>query len=58
MEFKIQNTTNDGIVVLYAPNGTGKTNLCDVLGSAVTDDNMYFNAECNNTYITNEDLKF
>ena len=45
IEFKESHNAGGGIAVIYAPNGTGKTSLTDVLSSEISSDKMYFKAE-------------
>ena len=58
IEFKRMQTAG-GIAVIYAPNGTGKSSLANLLSTEVSDENAFFNAvdEHGNT-ITPESGKF
>lgn len=58
IEFKRMRTAG-GIAVIYAPNGTGKSSLANLLSTKVSDENIFFNAvdEHGNT-ITSESGAF
>ncbi len=57
LEFKMNTQTNGGITVLYAPNGTGKSSLCDALANEISSDNKKFVARYNGIEIRPEDNK-
>lgn len=56
IEFKM--TGNGGMAVVYAPNGTGKTSLANVLGSAEASRNIYFEAIVNEETIIPSSNRF
>lgn len=58
IEFKMQAHANGGIAVIYAPNGTGKTSLTEVLASSKATDNQHFIAEYNGQVINEESGEF
>lgn len=58
IEFKMQPQTAGGIAVIYAPNGTGKTSLSDVLENMHESTEKMFIAKYNNQQITGADGKF
>lgn len=58
IEFKMQPQAQGGIVVLYAPNGTGKTSLSAVLANEENSEENYFLADYNGTSISGSDKKF
>jgi len=51
IEFKMQSQSSGGIAVLYAPNGTGKTSLSEVLASENYSEDKHFIGEYNGTSI-------
>lgn len=58
IEFKMQDESNGGISVIYAPNGTGKTSLCEVLACEEATTDKMFRANYNGNQITEADKKF
>lgn len=59
IEFKKQPQAAGGIVVIYAPNGTGKSSLTAALGNEITNDELSFEATYNGTQnIRPESKKF
>lgn len=58
IEFKMQPQAAGGIAVIYAPNGTGKTSLSDVLDNMQESTDKMFIAKYNNQQITRADGKF
>lgn len=58
IEFKMQNQSNGGIVVLYAPNGIGKTSLSDVLACESYSEDKNFVANYNGNLLEATDKKF
>ena len=57
IEFKERRNIGGGIAVIYAPNGTGKTSLTDVLSSEISSDKMYFKAKDEHGTIINPEAK-
>lgn len=57
IEFKI-NQTQGGIAILYAPNGTGKSSLSNLLSNDISSDDKCFVAEYDGVEIRPEDKKF
>lgn len=58
IEFKMQSQSCGGIAVLYAPNGTGKTSLSDILACESYYEDKNFVAEYNGNPIQANDKKF
>ncbi|MCE5286465.1 MAG: AAA family ATPase [Pelosinus sp.] len=58
IEFKMQTQANGGIVAIYAPNGTGKTSLSEVLANESDSTDKMFVANYNERQITGADKKF
>ena len=58
IEFKMQSQSCGGIAVLYAPNGTGKTSLSDILACESYSEDKNFVAEHNGNPIQANDKKF
>lgn len=58
IEFKMQPQAQGGIAVVYAPNGTGKTSLSDVLTNETFLENKNFLADYNGVQINESDKKF
>jgi ABC-type hemin transport system ATPase subunit len=58
IEFKMQSQSSGGIAVLYAPNGTGKTSLSDVLACESNLEEKNFEGDFNGTPIQGSDKKF
>lgn len=58
IEFKMQPQASGGVAVIYAPNGTGKTSLCEVLACEEPTADKMFTVQYNGTQITGTDKKF
>lgn len=58
IEFKMQSQSSGGLAVLYAPNGTGKTSLSDILGCESYSEDKNFVADFNGNPIQANDKKF
>ena len=58
IQFKMQPQAQGGIAVVYAPNGTGKTSLSDVLANEAFSENKNFLADYNGVQISESDKKF
>lgn len=58
IEFKMQPQAKGGIAIIYAPNGTGKTSLCEVLDNKNDSTDKMFVANYNGQEITGKDKKF